>query len=68
MGLRFSGASRKGWPQTEVIIATGHGDEEDQHKCMAMGAYAFLSKPVQIKELIRLLQEAWNARSRRAKG
>lgn len=60
-GLEVLRRIKERWPKTQVIIATGHGDEEDRRKCLELGAFAFLSKPVNIKELSRLLREAWSA-------
>jgi DNA-binding response OmpR family regulator len=59
-GIEVLRRIRERWPETQVIIATGHGDEEDRRKCMELGAFAFLSKPVNIKELSELLKEAWS--------
>ena len=62
-GLEVLRRIKERWPETRVIIATGHGDEEDRRKCMSLGAFAFLSKPLDIKELSRLLREAWSTSS-----
>ncbi len=62
-GLEVLRRIREKWPTTQVIIATGHGDEEDRRKCLELGAFAFLSKPVNIKELSHLLKEAWSKAS-----
>ena len=59
-GLEVLRRIKEKWPKTQVIIATGHGDEEDRRKCLELGAFAFLSKPVNIKELSGLLREAWS--------
>jgi two-component system, OmpR family, response regulator CpxR len=59
-GLEVLRHIKEKWPTTQVIIATGHGDEEDRRKCLELGAFAFLSKPVNIKELSDLLKEAWS--------
>ena len=57
-GLEVLRRIKEKWPKTQVIIATGHGDEADRRKCLELGAFAFLSKPVDIKELTGLLREA----------
>ena len=59
-GLEVLRRIKEKWPKTQVIVATGHGDEEDRRKCLELGAFAFLSKPVNIKELSGLLREAWS--------
>lgn len=38
-----------------VIIITTEGAEEDKNKAIAIGANAYLSKPIQTQELIRLV-------------
>nr|WP_320012290.1 response regulator [uncultured Desulfobulbus sp.] len=45
-------------PEIEVIILTGHGSEEDRKVCLELGAFAYLQKPVDIKELTELIDTA----------
>jgi len=45
-------------PDTEVIILTGHGSEKDREECMALGAFAYLQKPVDIDVLTETLKKA----------
>lgn len=45
-------------PEIEVIILTGHGSEEDRKKCMELGAFAYLRKPVNITKLSSVIKEA----------
>ena len=45
-------------PEIEVIILTGQGSDEDKAKCMEMGAFGYLQKPVDIEELSRMLKQA----------
>ena len=45
-------------PDIEVIILTGHGTEEDRVKCMELGAFAYLRKPIDIESLSEILQKA----------
>lgn len=42
----------------EVIILTGHGSEADRETCMQLGAFAYLTKPVNIDELTETLKAA----------
>jgi two-component system response regulator CpxR len=42
----------------EVIILTGHGSEADRETCMQLGAFAYLTKPVDINELTETLKAA----------
>lgn len=45
-------------PDIEVIILTGHGSEVDRKTCLALGAFAYLQKPVNIDELSDTLKKA----------
>ena len=45
-------------PDIEVIVLTGHGTEKDRDLCMALGAFAFLQKPVDIQLLSQTLMKA----------
>jgi two-component system, OmpR family, response regulator CpxR len=45
-------------PDIEVVILTGHGTEVDRKECMAMGAFAYLEKPVDIDVLSDTLRRA----------
>jgi YesN/AraC family two-component response regulator len=45
-------------PDIEVIILTGHGTEEDRVKCMQLGAFAYLQKPIDIELLSETLKQA----------
>ncbi|MFO7965205.1 MAG: response regulator [Desulfobacterales bacterium] len=45
-------------PDIEVIILTGHGTEADREKCMALGAFAYLTKPINIDLLSETLRRA----------
>jgi DNA-binding response OmpR family regulator len=42
-------------PETAVIILTGHGTEKDRMKCMALGAHAFMNKPLDIDRLVAIM-------------
>jgi CheY-like chemotaxis protein len=45
-------------PEIEVIVLTGHGCEEDRERCMQLGAFAYLQKPVDIDLLSETLKKA----------
>jgi CheY-like chemotaxis protein len=54
-------------PEIEVIVLTGHGSETDRRKCMQLGAFAYMQKPVDIEELSETLKKAHEQiRKRRA--
>jgi CheY-like chemotaxis protein/cytidylate kinase len=53
-------------PEIEVIVLTGHGHEEDRERCMQLGAFAYLQKPLDINELSEIIKQA-NEKIRRKK-
>jgi two-component system NtrC family response regulator len=47
-------------PHTKVIVVTGHGDQENALKSVALGAYDFYQKPVDTDTLQLLVERAFN--------
>jgi two-component system, NtrC family, response regulator len=47
-------------PDTKVIVATGHGARESALKAIAMGAYDFYKKPVDIDDLGMIVARAFH--------
>ncbi len=45
-------------PEIEIIVLTGHGSEQDREKCMELGAFAYMQKPVDINVLSNALNDA----------
>ena len=45
-------------PEVEVIILTGHGTMDDMQRCMELGAFAYINKPVDIEELSATIKAA----------
>ena len=45
-------------PAIEVIVLTSQGSEDDKKTCMELGAFAFLSKSVNIDELSKTIKAA----------
>ncbi len=50
---------KKDHPSIEVIILTGHGSAKDRDKCMELGAFAYLEKPVDIDLLTKTINQAY---------
>jgi len=42
---------------TPVIVLTGYGSDEIKDKALALGAYGYLDKPVNITEIVKILKE-----------
>jgi two-component system, NtrC family, response regulator AtoC len=53
---------KRGWPST-VIVTTGHGGIEEAVEAIRMGAYDFLTKPIQIDDLRSVVQRALRERA-----
>ena len=47
-------------PEIKVIILTGHGSPQDRARCLELGAFAFLQKPVDLEELSEVMRQAVN--------
>lgn len=47
-------------PHTKVIVVTGHGDQENALKSVALGAYDFYQKPVDTETLQLLVERAFS--------
>ena len=47
-------------PHAKVIVVTGHGDQENALKSVALGAYDFYQKPVDTDTLQLLVERAFN--------
>ncbi|MBI5378966.1 MAG: response regulator [Nitrospirae bacterium] len=43
--------------QTPIVIVTTEGAEEDRKKGMTLGANAYLTKPIQTAELLKVVQD-----------
>lgn len=43
-------------PSVPVIILTGHGTERDRQQCEQLGAYMFIHKPLDIDELMTIME------------
>ena len=47
-------------PSTKVIVVTGHGDQENALRSVALGAYDFYQKPVETDTLGLIVERAFN--------
>jgi two-component system chemotaxis response regulator CheY len=45
------------YKNTPIIIITTEGAEEDKKKALAIGATAYLSKPIQTEELLKMVNQ-----------
>jgi signal transduction histidine kinase len=61
-GITALGEMKKIDPEIEVIIATGHGTMGTAIQSMRKGAFDYLHKPFEIKELIKVVERALEKR------
>jgi DNA-binding response OmpR family regulator len=66
-GLRVLEAVRWRWPDTVVIIITGHGSLDSAMAAIREGVDGYLLKPVEPQELRRAVREALDRRSKLAR-
>ena len=57
-GIEVLKKVKKQRPEIEVIVLTGHGSDSDKKKCMELGAFDYLQKPVDIDHLGEVLKKA----------
>lgn len=48
------------YPHCKVIVASGHGERESARRAIALGAFDFYQKPVDIDELGFIVGRAWH--------
>lgn len=56
-GLELLTYIKRYWPQTAVLIMTAHGSDEAREDAFARGAQAYYTKPVDIRVLLRNIEE-----------
>ena len=59
-GLEVLRRIKADYPTIEVIVLTGHGSFRDREDCLALGAFEFLQKPVDLKQLAAAMRRAEN--------
>jgi CheY-like chemotaxis protein len=58
-GIEVLRRVKKGHPETQVIILTGHGSEREEQIAQELGAFAYFNKPVDINVLSRTMKDAY---------
>jgi len=62
-GMELLAQIHEHWPQTQVVMMTGHGTVERAVEAMRMGAHDFVIKPVGKIELLAILERALREQS-----
>ena len=58
-GMEVLKEIKKGHPDVQVIILTGHGTERDAEMAKTLGGFDFLNKPVEIDTLVQKIKSAF---------
>ena len=67
-GIQVLRELRMRHPHVQVLMLTGHGNMEVAISGMAMGAFDYLLKPVELEVLIDKIREAFSRRKRAGEG
>lgn len=62
-GLEVLRRVKNTYPHVEVIVLTGRGADQDEEEAKNLGAFAYLTKPVDINQLMDTIRAAGRARS-----
>jgi DNA-binding response OmpR family regulator len=57
-GLDVLRLVRRRWPEVQVIVLTGHGNDLDEAEARAIGIFDWLRKPVDIEVLVGRIRAA----------
>jgi DNA-binding response OmpR family regulator len=56
---------KKIYPDTQVIILTGHGTDKDEEEARRLGGFGFLKKPTDIETLEHKIKAAFKEKTER---
>ncbi len=58
-GMEVLRLVKRRWPQVQVIVLTGHGNDLDEAEARALGIFDWLRKPVDIEVLVARIRAAY---------
>ena len=58
-GMEVLRTIKKQWPESEVVVVTGHASIDTAKEAVKLGAYDYLAKPVVPEAVIRATTGAW---------
>lgn len=64
-GIEVLRRVKKAYPKVEVIILTGHGSEKDEEVARSLGAFDYVSKPVDLDKLVPRIRDAFKSRMKK---
>ena len=56
-GIELLARIKKLSPSTRVIMVTGYPTEENRAECIKLGADGYMTKPINLSELITMLRD-----------
>ena len=59
-GMEVLRRVKQNYPDVQVIIVTGHGGEKEREDALTAGAFAYMSKPVELDNLIITIMAAYD--------
>jgi DNA-binding response OmpR family regulator len=62
-GMEVLRRVRKTYPQIQVIIQTGHGNDLDEAEARRLGVFDYLKKPIEIEVLVERIKAAYQAKN-----
>ena len=65
-GMEVLRVVRRRYPEIQVIVLTGHGNDLDEAEARALGVFDYLRKPVDIERLVACIRGAWEESRRGA--
>ena len=57
-GIEVLKIFKKAYPEMEVIMLTGHGSEHAAREGIERGAFDYLTKPCELKDLVKKIRQA----------
>lgn len=63
-GMEFLTAVKRTFPDVPVIVVTGHADEYTTDEALNLGAFAYLVKPLNTRELVNTIEHALHPSAR----
>jgi DNA-binding response OmpR family regulator len=61
-GMEVLRRVKKERPEVQVIMLTGHGSEQDMERCLALGAFQYHKKPIDLEQLLKSIRGAYRER------
>ncbi|MCF7804099.1 MAG: sigma-54 dependent transcriptional regulator [Candidatus Marinimicrobia bacterium] len=63
-GMKFLQALTRESPETELIMITGYGDQDTAVEALEKGAYDYLKKPLNLKEVLLVVERALQSKQK----